>query len=245
MVQKKSTIFGIRPVIEALRAGQSFDKILARKGLKGELFTELKSTAAQHKIQLQLVPIEKLNRITRKNHQGVVAFLSPIAFAAIETLLPYLFEKGEMPLILILDRISDVRNFGAIARAAECAGAHALVIPLKDSAQINEDAVKASAGALFNIPVCREKSLAKIIGFLQNSGVQIVCCTEKGNDDFYTADFDLPTAIVIGSEQDGISAELIKKADRLIKIPLKGKTESLNVSVAAGIVLFETVRQRA
>jgi 23S rRNA (guanosine2251-2'-O)-methyltransferase len=192
----------------------------------------------------QQVPVEKLNRLTLKNHQGVVAFISPIIYQKIENIIPEIFEKGETPLILVLDCITDVRNMGAIARTAECAGVQAIVVPSKGSAQINPDAVKTSAGALYKIPVCRHDNLVQTVRFLQESGLQIVCCTEKTNDFIYKPDYSAPTAIVMGSEEDGVRNEIIRIADHLAKIPMYGEIESLNVSVATGVILYEAIRQR-
>jgi 23S rRNA (guanosine2251-2'-O)-methyltransferase len=185
-----------------------------------------------------------LNRLTLKNHQGVVAFISPIIYQKIENIIPEIFEKGETPLILVLDCITDVRNMGAIARTAECAGVQAIVVPSKGSAQINPDAVKTSAGALYKIPVCRHDNLVQTVRFLQESGLQIVCCTEKTNDFIYKPDYSAPTAIVMGSEEDGVRNEIIRIADHLAKIPMYGEIESLNVSVATGVILYEAIRQR-
>ncbi len=180
----------------------------------------------------------------RKNHQGVVAFISPVIYQNIEDILPAIYERGETPLLLILDRISDVRNFGAITRTAECAGVHAIIVPEKGRAMIGPDAVKTSAGALFKIPVCKTRSLKQCATFLQESGVSLVACTEKTDDHYFDVDYSIPLAIIMGSEEDGISNDLIRKADYLAKIPLLGKIESLNVSVAAGILTYEAVRQR-
>lgn len=207
----------------------------------GELNNEIKD----FKIPFQFVPIEKLNHLVKtKNHQGIVAVLSPIAYQNLENIIPTIFEKGENPLVMILDRITDVRNLGAISRSAECAGAHAIVVPSKGSGQINSDAVKSSAGAIFNIPVCRSENLKSTIDFLKKSGLQVVACTEKTDTTIYENDFSLPTAIILGSEEDGISPEYLKLSDARAQIPLFGKIESLNVSVSAGVILYEVVRQR-
>ncbi len=243
-MKQSNLIFGIRPVIEAVKAGKTLDKVLVQKGLQGDLFRELRMLLVKHDIQIQYVPIEKLNRITRKNHQGIIAMLSLIPYQDIETIMPGIFEQGEVPLILMLDRISDVRNFGAIARTAECAGVHAIIIPVKGSAQINEDAVKTSAGALLRIPVCKSENLTGTIGFIRNSGLQVLAASEKGADLYSSVDMRLPTAIVLGSEEDGVSVNLLRIADHLVKIPINGEIESLNVSVAAGIMAYEAVRQR-
>ena len=242
--EKSNIIFGTRPIIEALQSGKEVDKILIQKGIRGEVYAELNQMLKQRNIVSQHVPVEKLNRITRKNHQGVVAFISPIIYQNIEDILPGIYEKGETPFLLILDRISDVRNFGAITRTAECAGVHAIIVPEKGRAMIGPDAIKTSAGALFKIPVCKTRSLKQCADFLQQSGLKLVACTEKTEDYYFNFDYSGPMAIIMGSEEDGISSELIRKADHLAKIPLGGKIESLNVSVAAGVLMYEAIRQR-
>ena len=237
-------IFGIRPVIEAVKAGKEIDKLLIQNGLQGELIQELKRLIEKNKILFQYVPVEKLNRLTKKNHQGVICFVSMVSFGAIENVLPTVYEQGKIPLILILDRITDVRNFGAISRTAECAGVDAIIIPAKETAQINADAMKTSAGALNRIPVCRSKNLKNTIEFLKNSGMQIIACTEKAQIAYYEIDYALPTAIIVGSEENGIDKEYLS-ISKVVKIPMLGEIESLNVSVAAGIVVFEAIRQRS
>jgi 23S rRNA (guanosine2251-2'-O)-methyltransferase len=242
--ESNQLIFGIRAVIEAIRSGKEIESLYIQRGLGGALLTELRLVLQEHGIMAQQVPVEKLNRLTLKNHQGVVAFISPIIYQKIENIIPEIFEKGETPLILVLDCITDVRNMGAIARTAECAGVQAIVVPSKGSAQINPDAVKTSAGALYKIPVCRHDNLVQTVRFLQESGLQIVCCTEKTNDFIYKPDYSAPTAIVMGSEEDGVRNEIIRIADHLAKIPMYGEIESLNVSVATGVILYEAIRQR-
>ncbi|HEY0669732.1 MAG TPA: 23S rRNA (guanosine(2251)-2'-O)-methyltransferase RlmB [Sphingobacteriaceae bacterium] len=237
-------VFGIRAVIEAIKSDKEIESLLVQRGLGGGIFQELRSLVAERGLVYQQVPVEKLNRVTTKNHQGVIAFISPITYERIENIIPAIYENGETPLILVLDSITDVRNLGAIARTAECAGVHAIVVPSKGSAQINPDAIKTSAGALYKIPVCRHESLIKTARFLQESGLQLVACTEKTNDDVFAPDYTVPTAIIMGSEEDGISNELLRIADRLAKIPMFGEIESLNVSVSAGVILYEAVRQR-
>lgn len=237
-------IFGIRPVIEAIESGKEIESLFIQRGISGELIAELRNLLRMNDIPFQQVPIEKLNRITRKNHQGVIAFISPITYQHIEDIIPALYEKGEVPLILLLDGITDVRNLGAIARTAACAGVHALIVPKKGSAEINPDAIKTSAGALFTIPVCREQSLVKTARFLQDSGLQLVACTEKTNESIYGTDYTLPTAFILGAEDVGISSDLIRFADRLAKIPMIGDIASLNVSVSAGVIIYEAIRQR-
>ena len=237
-------VFGIRAVIEAIRSGQEIEALYVQRGLSGSLLTELKELLNEYQLTAQQVPIEKLNRLTQKNHQGVVAFISPITYQKIENIIPQLFEEGIVPLILVLDGITDVRNMGAIARTAECAGVNAIVIPLKGSAQINPDAIKTSAGALYKIPVCRHDNFFQTVRFLQESGLQLVCCTEKTKDNIYEPDYSAPTAIIMGSEEDGVRNEIIRIADHLARIPMFGEIESLNVSVATGVILYEALRQR-
>ncbi len=237
-------VYGIRAVIEAIDSGKEIESLFVQRGLGGTLFLELKQLLKQQGISYQQVPVEKLNRMTRKNHQGVIAVISPITYQRIEDIVPAIYERGEVPLLLILDGITDVRNLGAIARTAECAGVHALIVPKKGSAEINPDAIKTSAGALYKINVCREDSLTKTARFLQESGIQLVACTEKTNGSLYQLDYTVPTAVVLGSEEQGVSDELIRIADYLAKIPMTGSIASLNVSVSAGIALYEAVRQR-
>ena len=242
--EEKNYIFGIRPIIEAIESGKTIDKLFIQKGLHNDLFAELWKLVRLRRINYKHVPIEKINRLTKKNHQGVFAFISPIDFHSIEDIVPALYEKGEVPLILVLDRITDVRNFGAIARTAVCSGVDTILIPEQNSAAINADAIKTSAGALMKIPVCRTWNLKISLQFLKDSGIQIISCTEKTQDNMYKADYTPPTAIIVGSEEDGVSTEFLKMSDAKAKIPLSNKISSLNVSVATGIILYEVIRQR-
>lgn len=242
--ESNQMVFGIRAVVEAIRSGKEIEALFIQRGISGGLILELKELMNEYQITAQQVPVEKLNRITQKNHQGVIAVISPIVYQKIENIIPDVFEKGETPLILVLDSITDVRNMGAIARTAECAGVHAIVIPAKGSAQINPDAIKTSAGALYKIPVCRHDNFMQTVRFLQESGLQLVCCTEKTQDNIYKPDYTVPTAIIMGSEEDGIRNEIIRISDHLAKIPMFGEIESLNVSVSTGVILYEAVRQR-
>ena len=244
MAKRENYIFGIHAVQEALSAGRDLDKVLVRRGAGSDLLKNLLSTLSRTEIPVQYVPVEKLNRITGKNHQGVIAYLSEIAFADITTLLPSIYEKGEDPMILVLDGVSDVRNFGAIARSAECAGVHAIVIPATGSAAVNADAVKTSAGALHRIPVCRHRDLQAVMKFLKDSGISLYAATEKAKDSMYNADMSGPAGLIMGSEDRGISNQLLKAADSWVSIPMRGTISSLNVSVAAGVILFEMLRQR-
>ncbi len=241
---KNIMIFGTRAIIEGVKAGKDIDKVFLKKGGKNELLTELINRLREQDIPFQFVPEQKLNRITRKNHQGAIAMISPVTFQKVEDIIPQIYEKGEMPFLILLDGVSDVRNFGAIARSAECAGVHAIIIPSKGSAQINADAMKTSAGALHRLPVCRENSLLKTVQFLQNSGIKVVAATEKTQNTLFDSDLNGPVCIVMGAEDTGISNDIIKHADILAQLPINGKIESLNVSVAAGVFMYEALRQR-
>lgn len=244
-MEKTDYIFGMHTIIEAILSGKEIEKILVKKGLNGELYHELMDLVHQMQIPLQLVPVEKIDRVTRKNHQGVLAFISPIAYQNIEEIIPGLYEEGKVPLVLILDEVTDVRNFGAITRSAEVAGVHAIIIPEKGSAQINADAIKTSAGALHLIPVCRTKSLLSVVKYLKNSGLNIVAATDKGDKSYFDVNMKDPVAIILGSEDLGIQGDLLKVSDEWGKIPQFGQIKSLNVSVAAGIMVFEAIRQRS
>jgi len=243
-MENSEFVFGIRPVIEAIKSGKEIERILVQKEVGGSTVIELLQLAVKHNVPVVKVPVDKLNRITRKVHQGVICFLSPVIYASLDNIITEVYQKGGNPFILVLDRVTDVRNFGAIARTAECLGVQAIVIPSRGSAQINSDAVKTSAGALNYIPVCREDNLKTAIRFLKESGLKIIACSEKGDKLIDSSDYTGPVAIIMGSEEDGISSEYLKLADEMLKIPLTGKVESLNVSVAAGMLLYEVVRQR-
>lgn len=238
---KPDIVFGIQSVLETLRAGKEIDRLLVQREL-GNI--EVLEFARLRGVPVQKVPAEKLDRITRKNHQGVIAFVAAVHYAQLDNVVADAFERGQTPLLLLLDRVTDVRNFGAIARTAEAAGVHALVIPTKGAAQINADAMKTSSGALNFLPVCREEDLTKTVRRLQESGIRVVACTEKVTETIYGVDFTGPTAVVLGSEEDGISEELLRLADDLGCIPMQGRVGSLNVSVANGVVLYEAIRQR-
>jgi 23S rRNA (guanosine2251-2'-O)-methyltransferase len=238
-------IFGIRAILEAIRSGKEIDKILIKKGLSGELFQELFTEIRTNQISFQYVPVEKLNRITRKNHQGVVAFISAISYHNIETIIPGLFEQGRMPFILILDGITDVRNIGAITRTAECAGIDAIIVPEKGSAQINAEAVKTSVGALHYMAVCKVKNLSATIKFLKDCGLQIIAASEKASDLYFNLSYRVPIALIVGAEDAGISPELLRIADNLVRIPVAGHIASLNVSAATAVLAYEVVKQRS
>jgi len=245
MVKESDCIFGLRPVIEAITAGKQIDRLLVKQGLQGPLYHELMLEVRKHNIAYQIVPLERIELVTRKNHQGVLAWLSLIEYQSISNLLPMIFEKGEDPLIVALDGVSDVRNFGAIVRSADCLGAHAVLIPEKGSARITADAVKTSAGALHSFPVCREKSILRSIEYLKESGLKVAAATEKSGSDLSRLNLKGPLVLIVGSEDKGISRELLSVSDHQVSIPMTGDLASLNVSVAAGILLYEIARQRS
>ena len=236
-------IFGLRPVMEAVDAGREISKVLLRKGLEGDMYRRLFAMMRQHDIPSQVVPVEKLNRITRKNHQGVIAFVSPVEYAHIENTVQELFENGKVPFVVVCEGITDMRNIGAIARSAECAGAHAILLPTKGSAMISADAVKTSAGALHHLAVCRTNNLKSTLLFLKNSGLKIIAATEKARDIYHQTDLTGPAALLLGAEDNGISPEYLQIADVTVKIPVKGKIASLNVSAAAAVLMCEMVKQ--
>ncbi len=243
-MQQDNMVFGLRPVIEAINSNKTIDSLFIQTGLKGEIYAELKDLIKKYNISSKQVPAERLNRFTRKNHQGIVAFISPIDFHRIEDLLPKLYEEGKTPLLLILDRVTDARNFGAIIRTAECTGVDAIIIPKKNAAPINADAIKTSTGAIYNIPICKESDLKSVIEYIQNYGIQAVAASEKTDYTLYDIDLKVPTAIIMGSEENGVSLSYIKVSQKVAKLPMFGKIGSLNVSVACGAFLYETVRQR-
>ncbi len=240
----KDYIFGIRAIIENIVAGQEFDKILVQKGLRNNLMRELIQTARTYSVPYSQVPVEKLNRITRKNHQGAIAFISVVQYASLDNIINACYQEGREPFLLILDRITDVRNFGAIARTAECAGIDAIIVPSRGGAAINADAMKTSAGALGHISVCRSDDLKSTFKYLQDSGIRAIACTEKTDKSIYDLDLTGPVALVMGSEEDGISPEYLKLCEARGRIPMSGNIGSLNVSVSAGIITYEVVRQR-
>ena len=242
--QQPNMIFGSHAVIEAMRSGKEIERLFLKKELQGELLRELLKGARERDIPYQFVPIEKLDRITKKVHQGVIAYISEVEYQKIEQLLPMLYEQGVEPFILLLDHVTDVRNFGSIARTAECAGVHAIVIPDKGAAQINADAIKTSSGALSIIPVCRANNLTKTIKFLSDSGLTIVAASEKADKLYNEINYKGPVAIVMGAEDKGVSFEIQRYAHHFVKIPILGKVESLNVAVASGLMLYEVVKQR-
>jgi 23S rRNA (guanosine2251-2'-O)-methyltransferase len=234
-------VYGIQSVLETLRSGQEIDRLYVLKGLSNP---DVQQLAFERKLTIQRVPPEKLDRLTRKNHQGVICFISAIRYVKLSNVIADVFERGVTPFFLLVDRVTDVRNFGAIARTAECAGVQTIVVPGRKSALINADAMKTSSGALNYLSVCREYDLADTVHYLKESGIRVVAVTEKGHRHLYAADLTGPIALIMGSEEDGISPELIDMADDSVKIPLMGEVGSLNVSVATGVVLYEAVRQR-
>ena len=244
MIEKDQYIFGIRAVIEAIQSGKEIDKLLIKKDINGELINELFALIKERHLVVQRVPVEKINRITRKNHQGVVAFLSAVTYYNIEEVVPVLFEEGINPFLIVLDGITDVRNFGAIARTCDCAGVNAIIIPERNSVSVNADAIKTSAGALNYVPVCREKNLVNVVKFLKSSGYKVVGASEKSSVNYTLVDYTGPVALILGAEDKGISNDLLKLCDEFVSIPEFGNINSLNVSVAGGVMIYEVVRQR-
>lgn len=243
-MERNEYIFGIRAVMEAIEAGKDIDKVYIKKDLQGELVSELFDLIRQYGIVTQRVPIERINKITRKNHQGVIAILSAVTYHSLDNLVPQLYEDGILPFVVVLDGITDVRNFGAISRTCECVGANAIVIPERGSVTVNADAIKTSAGALHHLPVCRERNVVSAIRFLKDNGYQIVAASEKAQINYTEADYTGPIALVMGAEDVGISPEALKLCDTFVSIPMFGNISSLNVSVAAGVMMYEVVRQR-
>ena len=244
-MEQQDYIFGLRPVQEAIEAGRNIERIMIRKGLQGEGFHALLQLVRQSGIPFQYVPVEKLNRMTHKNHQGIIAITAIVTYLPFEEIVARAFEEGRDPLVVILDSITDVRNLGAIARSAEAAGADAILIPDRGAAQINPDAMKTSAGALALIPVCRTPDLGRSIKYLRSAGLSIVGATEKTDLLYYEAKLNTPLALIMGAEDHGISTNLLALCDQEVRIPMLGKIASLNVSAAASVILFEAVRQRS
>lgn len=244
MKAKASLVYGIHPVSEALQSGRPLEKVLIRQGMKHEVITGLIRLLQEQQVPFQFVPVEKLNRMTGGNHQGIIAIASEIEYMALDKLIPSLFEQGKLPAVAMLDGITDVRNVGGIARSALCAGMDALVLPSKGSAMINAEAVRASSGALQVLPVARADKLTDAARFLQESGLQLVAASEKAENLIYSVDLDRPTAFVLGSEDAGIDRRLLDMADSTVRIPVTGQIQSLNVGVAAAVLFYEMVRQR-
>ena len=237
-MERNEMIFGIRAVIEAVEAGKDIDKILIKKDLQSDLAQELFAAVRGRNIVVQKVPVEKINRMSRKNHQGVLAFISAITYQHLDDIVPGLYEEGKNPFIILLDGITDVRNFGAIARTCECAGVNAIVIPERGSVSVNADAVKTSAGALLHLPVCRESSVFEAVRFLKNSGFRIIAASEKAVVNYTNIDYTGPVAMVMGAEDTGVSKEVLRLCDDMVALPQMGVIGSLNVSVAAGVMMY-------
>jgi 23S rRNA (guanosine2251-2'-O)-methyltransferase len=244
-VEKAEMIYGTRAIMEAIRAGKEIEKIMIQSSLSNDLIKELISLAGEHNVPYTFVPQEKLKKFSTKNHQGVICILASVTYASLDNLIDRAYSEGREPFLLLLDRVTDVRNFGAIARTAECAGVDGIVIGEKGNAPITSDAMKTSAGALNHLAICREKDLKKTMRYLRESGIRIVACTEKASKSIYDVPLGGPMALVMGSEEDGISDAFLREADHLVKIPMKGKIGSLNVSVASGVAIYEVVRTRA
>lgn len=243
--QDQNIIFGRHPVLDALNSGQEIDRVILQQGTRGDFEKEIRHACRRLDILLQVAPKERLDRLVRGNHQGVVAYAAIIRYQQLDDILPVVFERGETPLLLMLDGITDVRNLGAIARSAECSGVHALILPAKGSAQINAEAVKTSAGALLSIPVCRVNSLVSTMERLQDSGVQALAGDLQAAHPIFELDLTSPTLFIAGSEGEGVSRGLLQRVNQRFIIPQAGTTNSFNVSVAAGIMLYEAMRQRA
>lgn len=243
-MDKTDYIYGLRAVIEAIESDKNIDKILVSRDLSGELSKELFAKIKEYGVVSKKVPVEKLNRITMKNHQGVIAFLTPVTYHSLENLVPQLYEEGKTPFIVVLDGLTDTRNFGAIGRTADCAGVDAIVIPRNGSVSVTPDAMKTSAGGLLYVPVCRERDTLSAVRFLKDNGYKIVGATEKGARNYTDVDYSVPVGIVMGCEETGISDAVLRQCDDLAAIPILGKIGSLNVSVAAGVMMYEVVRQR-
>lgn len=243
-MKNQDIIFGSRPVLEAIKSGKTIEKIFIQKNLAKDVFDEIKKLLTNKRVNLSFVPKEKLNRITRKNHQGIICYISPINYQPLTEIVHRCYESGKDPIILVLDRITDTRNFGAITRVAEATGVDAIVIPEKESALITSEAIKASAGALNYVSICKERNLKSVINQLKESGLKIISCTEKSDVEIYSVDFSSPVCIILGSEKDGISNNLLEISDVKAKIPMKGKIDSLNVSSSSSVILYELIRQR-
>ncbi len=243
-MQDKNIVYGRHPVLDAIESGATMEKLVLQQGIRGDFEKEIRRLSKAHNIPVQVAPKEKLNRLVKGNHQGIVGFLSLIRYYELADVVPTIYERSETPLIVLLDGVTDVRNLGAIARSAECSGAHALVVARRGSAQINAEAMKTSAGALANIPVCREGSLVKAVGWLQMSGLAVVAGDLGAEKPIYEVDLKRPVCLVMGAEGAGISPAMRKCADELFVIPQAGASNSFNVSVAAGIMLYEVMRQR-
>lgn len=242
--RQEDVIFGVHPLLEALDAGKDIEKVLLQIGATGPQIAEIRRKLQDAGVPIQMVPKEKLDSFTRINHQGVVAYVSPVSYQPLEDVINRAFEAGREPFLVLLDRVTDVRNFGAICRTAECAGVDAIIIPARGSARVGGDALKTSAGALHHLPICREHNLKDTLLMLQAYGIRVVAATEKARSTYPETLLTGPICLLMGSEETGISPEYLKRSDAMVKIPMLGKTGSLNVSVAAGVLIYEIVRQR-
>lgn len=243
-MEKEHQIFGIRAVIEAIQAGKEIDKVFIQKDLQGDLMRDLMKIMKRAGVNFTYVPVEKLNRLTPNNHQGAVATIAPISFHNLETLVEQVTESGKTPLFLILDQLSDARNFGAIIRTAECTGVNGIIVQKQGSGPVNGDTVKTSAGAVFNVPICKVEHIKDAVFYLQGSGIKTVAATEKTENNIYDISLNEPVAIIMGSEDRGVNPSVLKIVDEKAKLPMFGTIASLNVSVACGAFLYEAVRQR-
>ena len=243
-MQETTRIFGIRAVIEAIESGKSIEKIFIQKGLSGSLFQELNKHLKEGNFNISYVPVEKLNKLSKGNHQGVVANISPVSFVSLEKLVENTQSSSTLPLFLLLDGLTDVRNFGAIIRTAECCGVTGIIIQEKGSAPINADAVKTSAGAVFRVPICKVNHILDAVFHLQTYDIKVIAATEKTNETVYDLNLNQPIGIVMGNEAKGVSNSILKSVDHKAKLPMLGNIASLNVSVACGAFLYEAVRQR-
>ena len=237
-------VFGVRSVIEAIRSGKEIEKILVRRDLRGDTVHELLMLIRKEKIPFQYVPVEKINRVTKKNHQGILAFISVVEYTRIDELVPSLYEDGRSPFLLMPDGVTDVRNLGAIVRTAESSGVHGMILPQKRTSMLTADTIKTSSGALYHLPVCRTDNIKETLDYLRKSGLQLVAASERAEKSYFEVDYLPPTLVIVGAEDKGLSPEVLKKADELVKIPMAGKIGSLNVSAAAAVLLYEVVRQR-
>ncbi|EHQ42056.1 MULTISPECIES: 23S rRNA (guanosine(2251)-2'-O)-methyltransferase RlmB [Myroides] len=243
-MDQENQIFGIRAIIEAIEAGKDIDKVFLQKDAQGELMNELIKSLKRNNINFSYVPIEKLNRLTKKNHQGAIGTIAPITFVTLETLVETTLEQKEKPLFVVLDQLSDARNFGAIIRTAVCCGADGIIISKNGAAPVNGDTIKTSAGAVFNIPICKVDHIKDAVFYLQGSGVMTIGATEKAEKEIYDVDLNIPLAIIMGSEDRGINPSVLKIIDEKAKLPMFSNIDSLNVSVACGAFLYEIIRQR-
>ncbi len=243
-IKKSSIIIGRQPLVEALQSGKAIDKILLQKNASGEVVQQIRSLSREHNIPIQLVPVEKLNGLTKANHQGVIAFVALVQYLDLQQVIDHVVSNGDVPLFLMLDGVTDVRNIGAIARTAVCCGAQAIIIPDKGVGALNEEAMKSSAGALEKIHICRVNSLLKAVDDLHLNGIVVYTSEMRADKNVYDLDFSVPCCVIMGDEGRGVQPYLAKAADAFFKIPMAAKFDSLNVSVATGMILYEGMKQR-